>query len=230
LYICGALPFLKMKKYLSVFILAFFLPVCSQNVFAGLKVLEGEHTVVYDIVNPRGVAFIPEYSNESFDQKVVNLDEYSKRVTVTSKMGPLKTRVPFPVPTQRLVCGCITLPTAGAGPPVSGSCHCAPVRGDHPGKQVCPCRIVDSEGQEIYVGQVVTGTNAVEQGVAGYARDVKAAANNFRVTDNPAVIKGLRASGSAGTDIVVARADARMLHQLGGQGDFLQNCRVIIVY
>jgi hypothetical protein len=91
-------------------------------------------------------------------------------------------------------------------------------------------RIVDSEGQEIYVGQVVTRTNAVEQGVAGYAKDVKAAANNFRVTDNPAVIKGLRASGSAGTDIVVARADAQMLHQLGGQGDFLQNCRVIIVY
>ena len=58
--------------------------------------------VVYDIVNPRGVAFIPEYSNESFDQKVVNLDEYSKRVTVTSKMGPLRTRVPFPVPTRRL--------------------------------------------------------------------------------------------------------------------------------
>ncbi len=64
--------------------------------------LEGEHTVVYDIVNPRGVAFIPEYSNESFSQKVDNLDEFSKRVTVTSKMGPLKTRVPFPVSPQRI--------------------------------------------------------------------------------------------------------------------------------
>jgi len=91
-------------------------------------------------------------------------------------------------------------------------------------------RIIDTEGQEIYVGQVVTRTNAVEQGVAGYARDVKAAENNFRVTDNPAVIRGLRASGSAGTDVVVARADARLLHQLGSRGDFLQNCRVIIVY
>jgi len=91
-------------------------------------------------------------------------------------------------------------------------------------------RIIDSEGREIYVGQVVTRTNAVEQGVAGYAKDVNAASNNFRVTDNPAVVKGLRASGSARTDIVVAQADARMLNQLGGQGDFLQNCRVIIVY
>jgi len=91
-------------------------------------------------------------------------------------------------------------------------------------------RIVDTQGQEIYVGQVVTRTNAVEQGVAGYAKDVNAAANNFRVTDNPAIIKGLRTSGPAKTDIVVAQADARMLRQLGGTGDVLQNCRVIIVY
>jgi hypothetical protein len=91
-------------------------------------------------------------------------------------------------------------------------------------------RIIDSQGQEIYVGQVVTRTNAVEQGVAGYAKDVTAAANNFRVTDNPAVIKGLRASGSSKTDIIVAQADAQMLRELGNKGDFLQNCRVIIVY
>ncbi len=68
-----------------------------RTVFADLKVLDGEHTVVYDIVNPRGVAFIPDYSNESFTQKVVNLDEFSKRVTVTSKMTLLKTRIPYPL-------------------------------------------------------------------------------------------------------------------------------------
>ncbi len=91
-------------------------------------------------------------------------------------------------------------------------------------------KIVDPQGQEIYVGQVVTRTNAVEQGVAGYAKDVNAAANNFRVTDNPAVIKGLRASGAARTDVVVGQSDAQMLRQLGSRGDFLQYCRVIIVY
>ena len=64
---------------------------------AALKVLEGEHTVTYDIVNPRGVAFIPDYANESFVQKVTNLDEFSKRVQVTSKMHPMRTRVPFPI-------------------------------------------------------------------------------------------------------------------------------------
>jgi hypothetical protein len=91
-------------------------------------------------------------------------------------------------------------------------------------------KIVDPQGQEIYVGQVVTRTNAVEQGVAGYAKDVNAAANNFRVTDNPVVIKGINASGSAKTDVMLGQADAQSLRQLSNKGDFLQYCRVIIVY
>jgi hypothetical protein len=91
-------------------------------------------------------------------------------------------------------------------------------------------KIVDQQGRELYVGQVVPRTNAVEQGVAGYARDVTAASNNFRVTDNPAVLKGLGASGSARTDVVIGQADAQALRQLGSKGDFLQYCRVIIVY
>jgi hypothetical protein len=91
-------------------------------------------------------------------------------------------------------------------------------------------KIIDPQGQEIYVGQVVARTNAVEQGVAGYARDVNAAANNFRVTDNPAVIKGVRASGAARTDIMLSQADSQVLRDLGKKGDFLQYCRVIIVY
>ncbi|HEY6011998.1 MAG TPA: transglutaminase domain-containing protein [Nitrospirota bacterium] len=87
-----------MNKYLLLFF-----AICSlvvpgaRHACAGLKVLEGEHTVIYDIVNPRGVAFIPDYSNESFEQKVINQDEFSKRVQVTSRMRPLKTRVLFPI-------------------------------------------------------------------------------------------------------------------------------------
>lgn len=91
-------------------------------------------------------------------------------------------------------------------------------------------RIIDQQGQELYVGQVVPRTNAVEQGVAGYARDVQAAANNFRVTDNPAVIKAVRASGNARTDVVINQGDAQAFRELGNKGDFLKYCRVIIVY
>ena len=85
-----------MNKLLAALILTLLISHPS-GAGAGLKVLEGEHTVIYDVVNPRGVAFIPDYVNESFEQKVTNLDEFSKRVRVTSKMGPLKTRVPFPI-------------------------------------------------------------------------------------------------------------------------------------
>jgi hypothetical protein len=92
---------MKRPRYLIILLL-----FCSlsnpSSASADLKILEGEHTVVYDIVNPRGVAFIPEYSNESFEQKVVNLDEFSKRVTVTSRMRPMTTRVPYPIPSRMI--------------------------------------------------------------------------------------------------------------------------------
>lgn len=83
------------KQLISIVLLVLF---HAANAGAGLKVLEGEHTVIYDIVNPRGVAFIPDYSNESFEQKVISQDEFSKRVQVTSRMHAMKTRVPYPVP------------------------------------------------------------------------------------------------------------------------------------
>ncbi len=92
---------MKRPHYLIIPVL-FFSLVNPGSASADLKILEGEHTVVYDIVNPRGVAFIPEYSNESFEQKVVNLDEFSKRVTVTSRMRPMTTRVQYPIPSRML--------------------------------------------------------------------------------------------------------------------------------
>ena len=94
----GAGLFLPMpNKYYSLSVILFIL-ITAVDSQAGLTVLEGEHTVTYDIVNPRGVAFIPDYTNESFVQKVISQDEFSKRVQVTSKMTPMKTRVPFPIP------------------------------------------------------------------------------------------------------------------------------------
>jgi len=85
-------------RTIHVIILIILLVAAAGDAVAGLKILEGEHTVIYDIVNPRGVAFIPDYSNEAFTQKVIAQDEFSKRVQVTAKMHPMKTRVPFPVP------------------------------------------------------------------------------------------------------------------------------------
>lgn len=87
-----------MRKKIFPVLIAIIILSSAPEIAAGLKILEGEHTVIYDIVNPRGVAFIPDYSNEAFSQKVIAQDEFSKRVQVTAKMHPMKTRVPFPIP------------------------------------------------------------------------------------------------------------------------------------
>jgi hypothetical protein len=91
-----------MKNKLFCAFIVLFVVLSTAPARASLIVLEGEHTVVYDIVNPRGVAFIPDYSNESFVQKVVSRDEYSTRLQVSSKMHPLTSRVPFPMPPGRV--------------------------------------------------------------------------------------------------------------------------------
>jgi len=71
-------------------------------VSADTKVLTGKHIVIYDIVNPTGVEFLPNYSNNSYSQKVIQEDEFSKRVQLEIDLGPLNSTAPFPIQTQQL--------------------------------------------------------------------------------------------------------------------------------
>ena len=64
------------------------------------KVLSGTHTIIYDIVNPLGVEYIPNYANNSYSQKVLQEDEFSKRVLLEINLQPLNSRVPFPTSLQ----------------------------------------------------------------------------------------------------------------------------------
>ena len=66
------------------------------------KVLTGKHTIVYDIVNPTGVEFLPNYSNSSYSQKVLQEDEFSKRVLIEVNLAPLNSTAPFPVSSQQM--------------------------------------------------------------------------------------------------------------------------------
>jgi len=70
--------------------------------FAATKILTGKHTLVYDIVNPLGVEFLPQYGNSSYLQKVLQEDEFSKRVMIEVNLGPLNSRAPFPLASQEL--------------------------------------------------------------------------------------------------------------------------------
>lgn len=64
---------------------------------AATKVLSGKHTIVYDIVNPLGVEFLPNYSNSSYLQKVLHEDEFSKRVLIEINITPHPSHAVFPI-------------------------------------------------------------------------------------------------------------------------------------
>jgi hypothetical protein len=68
---------------------------------AATKILTGKHTVIYDIVNPTGVEFLPNYSNNSYSQKIIQEDEFSKRVLIEINLSPLNSTASFPIQTQQ---------------------------------------------------------------------------------------------------------------------------------
>ncbi len=70
--------------------------------YAASKVLAGKHAIVYDIVNPLGVEFLPHYRNSSYSQKVLQEDEFSKRVLIEANLEPLNSKAPFPISSQWL--------------------------------------------------------------------------------------------------------------------------------
>ncbi len=95
---------MKAKNFLvgwSIFYAACF-ALGSGAALADTKVLSGKHTIIYDIVNPLGVEFLPNYANNSYSQKVLQQDEFSKRVIIEVNLSPLNSRASFPIPSQQL--------------------------------------------------------------------------------------------------------------------------------
>ena len=71
-------------------------------VYGDSKVLSGKHVIVYDIVNPTGVEFLPNYVNSSYSQKVIQEDEFSKRLLIEVNLDRMNSTAPFPFSTDRL--------------------------------------------------------------------------------------------------------------------------------
>jgi hypothetical protein len=69
---------------------------------AASKVLTGKHVILYDIVNPVGVEFLPHYRNSSYTQKILQEDEFSKRVMIEVNLEPLNSSALFPASLQQL--------------------------------------------------------------------------------------------------------------------------------
>jgi hypothetical protein len=90
-------------------------------------------------------------------------------------------------------------------------------------------KILDERGQEVYGSAYVSREYAVQQGMAGYAKDLTASQTNPRVTDQPLTVKGLRTEGPGQSDLVISNADADQIRGASENLSFLKKCRVMIV-
>ena len=90
-------------------------------------------------------------------------------------------------------------------------------------------KILDENGNEIYGSKFVSRQWAVEIGMVGYDKDVNRARQDDRVTNNPLIIKGMKASGQNKTDVVISTADAAQIHQAAANQNFLDKCKVMFI-
>ncbi len=90
-------------------------------------------------------------------------------------------------------------------------------------------RILDEQGQELYGAKYVSRDYALQQGMAGYAKDMDKAVMNPRVANNPLVVKAASVEGKARTDLVLSDQDARRLRAAADSQKFLEKARVMVV-
>ncbi len=90
-------------------------------------------------------------------------------------------------------------------------------------------KVVNEKDEEVYGSKFVDREWAVRQGMVGYEKDLAAARANQRVTNNPLVIKALKASGANKSDVMISNADAERLQQATQSQNFLDNCRVMFL-
>nr|MBI3611786.1 hypothetical protein [Nitrospirota bacterium] len=91
-------------------------------------------------------------------------------------------------------------------------------------------KLLDEQGKELYASEVLDRAKAVEAGVAGYAKDMVAGSRQARVTDNPLIVKGVKASGDKATDVTIAGEGVKAIRQSEPMSHFLQQGRVVVVY
>ena len=90
-------------------------------------------------------------------------------------------------------------------------------------------KVMSEGGQEIYGFSVVDRNWVIQQGMAGYSKDLGAAQAHERVTDRPLTLKAKAAAGANKTDVVISNADAEMLLASGQHLAFLEKARVMLV-
>lgn len=90
-------------------------------------------------------------------------------------------------------------------------------------------KIVDQGGQPVYGPGNFTREYAIKFGVAGYSKDLEKAQQDPRVVGNPLVVKGVGVQGANKSDVVIANSDAFRIKNADQTGQFLSNCKVMIL-
>ncbi|MDZ7271328.1 MAG: LPP20 family lipoprotein [candidate division KSB1 bacterium] len=90
-------------------------------------------------------------------------------------------------------------------------------------------KVLDENGQEVYGSKFVSRDWAVQIGMVGYDKDINRARSNERVTNNPLVVKALKAAGANKADVVISNADAAAIHAASSTQSFLDKCRVMFI-
>lgn len=83
------------KTLLIILIVLFWAGLSSSG--ADTVLLQGAHSITYDIINPRGLKKIPEYTNQSFSQTIVEHDGISMKAVVTIRLDPIPPSGSFPI-------------------------------------------------------------------------------------------------------------------------------------
>ncbi|MEW6774695.1 MAG: LPP20 family lipoprotein [Bdellovibrionota bacterium] len=90
--------------------------------------------------------------------------------------------------------------------------------------------LLADDGTLVYGAKSVEFDDAVKKGLVGYARDVKAAIKHLRVTDDPILVKGVKAYGAKNSDVILHTGDAKVIGQTDTGNGYLKKSRVMIVY
>jgi hypothetical protein len=89
--------------------------------------------------------------------------------------------------------------------------------------------IVGEDGQVVYGTAYVSRDQALEEGVAAYARGLAKARDNPRVGPKPLIVRGLRTVKGRSSDIVISNVDAGRIKGAGSNINVLHRGRVLFV-
>ncbi|MFW5487049.1 MAG: LPP20 family lipoprotein [Desulfovibrio sp.] len=90
-------------------------------------------------------------------------------------------------------------------------------------------KVLDENGNEVYGSALVSREYAIQQGMAGYAKDESLAMQNPRIADHPYPVKAVNADGANRTNIVISNEEANKIRSLVAGQNFLEKCRVMIL-